>query len=175
MSESKYQNHVILCYFCKTVNPSFAVKCKTCGRNLSGKVDVIDRRTKDDEIKFRTRRTNPNRRMFKRLSVDSFPIYFGTTANIEKTKMLGEGISSIVNISEVGIYINTDSPKPVGTKLLLRFKLLNENYEFNLIGKVIRSVDAKDKPFPHGMALLFVSLTADEKIRLRESCGQLQK
>jgi len=77
--------------------------------------------------------------------------------------------ASIANISEMGIFVKTTDPLPIGTKLALQFA--PPGYEpFKLIGDVAwlnRLRDDGDNPNP-GMGIRFVALTLDERERLVE-------
>ena len=72
--------------------------------------------------------------------------------------------SYITNISEMGIFIRTDSPPPVGTKLRLRFGLENEE-PLSLAGEVIwlNPLRADGDNLNPGMGVRFEELTLDQR------------
>ena len=77
--------------------------------------------------------------------------------------------ASICNISEMGIFVRSTDPLPVGTKLLLCFSPPGHP-AFKLIGTVAwlnRVRDDGDNPNP-GMGVRFVGLTLDDRERLVE-------
>ena len=75
--------------------------------------------------------------------------------------------SYITNISEMGIFIRSDTPMPVGTRLRLRFALENGD-SLELGGEVVwinplRVVGENLNP---GMGVRFTSLTPDARERV---------
>jgi type IV pilus assembly protein PilZ len=74
--------------------------------------------------------------------------------------------SYITNISEMGIFVRSDDPAPVGTELRLRFGLGGEP-ELDLEGTVvwINPVKPSDNLNP-GMGVRFKDLTADQRERI---------
>lgn len=79
--------------------------------------------------------------------------------------------ASIANISEFGIFVRTQEPLEVGTRLILRFAPPGSDEPFVLYGQV-QWVNAlrmlADNPNP-GMGILFVDLTSDARERLIEA------
>ena len=77
--------------------------------------------------------------------------------------------ASIANISEMGIFVRTEQPLAIGTRLLLTFA--PPGYEsFKLAGRVAwinRVREGGDNPNP-GMGVRFVQLTLDDRERLVE-------
>ncbi len=76
--------------------------------------------------------------------------------------------AAITNISELGIFVRTTDPLPIGTLLTLRFAPPNSDASFVLQGMVqwINAVrPLSDNPNP-GMGVRFVRITADERERL---------
>lgn len=76
--------------------------------------------------------------------------------------------ASITNISEMGIFVSTQKPLEVGTRLTLRFAPPGTEDAFVLIGQVqwvnpIRML--ADNPNP-GMGIHFVDLSAENRERL---------
>jgi uncharacterized protein (TIGR02266 family) len=79
--------------------------------------------------------------------------------------------ASIANISEMGIFVRTTEPLPVGTHLTLRFAPPRSNDAFVLRG-VVQWVNTvrplHDNPNP-GMGIRFVELSADDRERIVEA------
>ena len=76
--------------------------------------------------------------------------------------------ASIANISEFGIFVRTDEPLEVGTRLILRFTTPDSDEPFVLQGQVqwVNAVRMlADNPNP-GMGVRFVELTSDARSRL---------
>ena len=76
--------------------------------------------------------------------------------------------ASIANISEMGIFVRTRDPLPVGTLLTLRFQPPGAVDPFVLAGQVqwvnpVRALSVSPNP---GMGVRFVELTADARERL---------
>lgn len=79
--------------------------------------------------------------------------------------------AAITNISELGIFVRTTEPLPVGTHLTLRFVPPNSPDSFVLQGTVqwVNTVrPLRDNPNP-GMGVRFVELTPDDRERLVET------
>jgi type IV pilus assembly protein PilZ len=79
--------------------------------------------------------------------------------------------ASIANISEMGIFVQTIDPLPVGTQLTLRFAPPSSADPFVLRGTVqwvnaIRPLS--DNPNP-GMGVRFIDLSADDRERIVET------
>jgi len=76
--------------------------------------------------------------------------------------------ASITNISEMGIFVRTTEPLPVGTQLTLRFAPLGSDQQFVLDG-IVQWVNAlkplHDNPNP-GMGIRFSNLTPDARERI---------
>jgi type IV pilus assembly protein PilZ len=75
--------------------------------------------------------------------------------------------ASITNISEMGIFVKTFEPLPIGTRLLLTFAPPGQE-AFKLVGTVAWQNKLKlsaDNPNP-GMGIRFVDLTLDDRERL---------
>lgn len=65
----------------------------------------------------------------------------------------------VSDISQTGIFIRTDDPLPPGTKVDLRFTVIDEDFEtVEGIGEVTRVVPPGSKEAP-GMGVVFVELT----------------
>jgi type IV pilus assembly protein PilZ len=76
--------------------------------------------------------------------------------------------ANITNISEVGIFVRTDEPLEVGTRLTLRFGPPGTREAFVLTGQVqwVNAVRMlADNPNP-GMGIRFINLTPEARERL---------
>ncbi|HET9958070.1 MAG TPA: TIGR02266 family protein [Polyangiaceae bacterium] len=76
--------------------------------------------------------------------------------------------ANITNISEVGIFVRTQDPLEVGTRLTLKFSPPSESESLVLVGQVqwvnpVRMLG--DNPNP-GMGIRFVDLTPEARERL---------
>lgn len=79
--------------------------------------------------------------------------------------------ASIANISEFGIFVRTQEPLEVGTRLTLKFAPPGSDEPFVLLGQVqwVNAVRMlADNPNP-GMGIRFVDLTSDARSRLIEA------
>lgn len=79
--------------------------------------------------------------------------------------------ASITNISEMGIFVHTIDPLPVGTQLTLRFAPPNSRESFVLAGVVQwinRVRPHHDNPNP-GMGIRFLALGPDDRERIVET------
>lgn len=94
-----------------------------------------------------TEEERPTRRQAERLVVN------------HEFRSIEEFISEYVSdISRTGVFIRTDDPLPVGTKVDLRFTVIDEDFEtVDGVGEVTRVVPPPD-PAP-GMGVVFVELT----------------
>ena len=70
----------------------------------------------------------------------------------------------VTNISQDGVFIRTDEPYPIGTRVNLRFSIILDEVEtIEGLGEVVRIVD--DPVGVMGMGVVFVDLdTVSEKI-----------
>ncbi len=78
--------------------------------------------------------------------------------------------ANITNISEMGIFVRTQEPLEVGTRLTLKFSPPNASEAFIATGQVqwVNAVRMlADNPNP-GMGIRFVNLTDEERERLVE-------
>ena len=81
----------------------------------------------------------------------------------------------VTNISRDGVFIRTDEPYSIGTRVNLRFSIILEEVEtIEGLGEVVRIVD--DPSTPKGMGVVFVDLdSVSEKIIqrlfIRQSSG----
>jgi type IV pilus assembly protein PilZ len=69
------------------------------------------------------------------------------------------------NISEMGIFVRTDHPAPIGTRLRLRFQLEDELEPLTLDGEVtwINPVRASGDNLNPGMGVRFIQLSPDKR------------
>jgi type IV pilus assembly protein PilZ len=79
--------------------------------------------------------------------------------------------ASITNISELGIFVRTEEPLQVGTRLTLRFTPPNLHAPFVLVGQVqwvnpVRVLAENPNP---GMGIRFVDLTPEDREQLVET------
>lgn len=101
---------------------------------------------------------------FERRSSERFDVTWSVDCETEDTFLY----AAITNISELGIFVRTTDPLPVGTSLTLRFAPPNSGDSFVLEGTVqwINAVrPLHDNPNP-GMGVRFVRITAAERERL---------
>lgn len=74
--------------------------------------------------------------------------------------------SYITNISEMGIFIRSDDPAPVGTELRLRFGLEDEPLELDGLVVWINPVRPGGDNLNPGMGVRFVGLTPEQRERV---------
>ncbi|MDC3962705.1 TIGR02266 family protein [Polyangium jinanense] len=101
---------------------------------------------------------------FERRSSERYDVTWSVDCETEETFLY----AAITNISELGIFVRTTDPLPVGTSLTLRFAPPNSEDSFVLEGTVqwINAVrPLHDNPNP-GMGVRFVHITAAERERL---------
>lgn len=78
------------------------------------------------------------------------------------------------NINDGGIFVETDTPQPIGTSIELEFKLPGADRPIEVIGNVVRSIASDDAP-PDGVAgmgIEFENLDADVREQIN---GIIQK
>jgi uncharacterized protein (TIGR02266 family) len=69
----------------------------------------------------------------------------------------------VSDISRTGVFIRSDDPLPVGTKVDLRFTVIDEDFEtIEGIGEVTRVVAPGTSDAP-GMGVVFIELTSSSK------------
>lgn len=100
----------------------------------------------------------------ERRSADRFEVVWSVDCEADDTFLY----ASITNISALGIFVRTEQPLQVGTRLKLRFTPPGAKTPFVLIGQVqwvnpIRVLAENPNP---GMGIRFVELSADERERL---------
>lgn len=102
-----------------------------------------------------------------RRSSDRFIVTWSVDCHTEETFLY----ASIRNISEMGIFVATLDPLPVGTVITLRFSPPDAVEPFILMGRVqwVNSLKPlADNPNP-GMGVRFLDLTIDARERLVEA------
>ncbi len=80
------------------------------------------------------------------------------------------------NINDGGIFVETDTPQPVGTNVELEFKLPGADRPIKVVGNVVRSVSA-DQVEPDGvvgMAIEFENLNSDIRQQINEIIQKLR-
>jgi type IV pilus assembly protein PilZ len=121
-----------------------------------------DRRNSDPLPIDEDRRLGRDRRQFERVLVDLEVDY-----RCEDTFLF----AYITDISAMGIFVQTRSPEPPGTRLNLRFTVPSTQKSFELEGEVIwinpyRPGDREN--LNPGMGIRFVDLTQSEREKLTE-------
>ena len=76
------------------------------------------------------------------------------------------------NVNEGGIFIETESPKPVGTAVELEFKLPGMDEPLEVVGRVVR-VD-HDGPDGSGMGIEFENLDGSCRDRINDVIRKLR-
>lgn len=80
--------------------------------------------------------------------------------------------ASITNISEMGIFVRTTDPLPIGTSLTLRFEPEGRAASAFVLCGMVQWVNAfrngHDNPNP-GMGVAFIDLTPDDRERIVET------
>jgi type IV pilus assembly protein PilZ len=103
----------------------------------------------------------------ERRSYERFEVTWSVDCETEDTFLY----ASIGNISEMGIFVQTTDPLPVGTQLTLRFAPPSSVDPFVLRGTVqwVNAVrPLSDNPNP-GMGVRFIDLSADDRERIVET------
>lgn len=73
------------------------------------------------------------------------------------------------DISAGGIFIETDQPLPVGSKIQLRISIVHEDVTYiNALGEVMHVIDGKDTKFGAGMGVKFVEIDPEGQNFLKE-------
>jgi hypothetical protein len=76
---------------------------------------------------------------------------------------------TIWNLSEGGAYVVTSSPRRLGSVIHFEYKLWKDEAPFRALAKVVRILHCPNTSTgkPAGMALQFVKVSVDDRIRLR--------
>ncbi|HXV37305.1 MAG TPA: TIGR02266 family protein [Myxococcota bacterium] len=80
------------------------------------------------------------------------------------------------NINDGGIFVETESPQPIGTNVKLEFKLPGSERPVEVVGNVVRSIDA-DQAGPSGtpgMAIEFENLDSDVREQINRIIQKLR-
>jgi type IV pilus assembly protein PilZ len=77
------------------------------------------------------------------------------------------------NINEGGIFVETDTPQPVGTKVELEFKLPGADQPVELAGLVVR-MDQGESDEPCGMGIEFEKLSTEVRQQINEIIRRLR-
>lgn len=103
----------------------------------------------------------------ERRSADRFAVTWSVDCETEDTFLY----ASITNISEMGIFVRTEKPLAVGTRLVLRFAPPSAAEPFVLTGIVqwINPVRPLGDNVNPGMGIRFESLTLDDRERIVEA------
>jgi type IV pilus assembly protein PilZ len=80
------------------------------------------------------------------------------------------------NINDGGIFVETDTPQPIGTSVELEFKLPGADRPIEVIGNVVRSIES-DQATPDGVAgmgIEFENLDSDVREQINEIIQRLR-
>ena len=80
------------------------------------------------------------------------------------------------NINDGGIFVETDTPQPIGTSVELEFKLPGADRPIEVIGNVVRSIES-DQVTPDGVAgmgIEFENLDSDVREQINEIIQRLR-
>jgi type IV pilus assembly protein PilZ len=80
------------------------------------------------------------------------------------------------NINDGGIFVETDTPQPIGTSVELEFKLPGADRPIEVIGNVVRSIET-DQATPDGVAgmgIEFENLDSDVREQINEIIQRLR-
>ncbi|GMV12322.1 MAG: TIGR02266 family protein [Polyangiaceae bacterium] len=104
------------------------------------------------------------RRLRERRSADRFDVVWSVDCETDDTFLY----ASITNISELGIFVRTNQPLQVGTRLTLRFAVPTASESFVLAGVVqwVNPLRVLGENLNPGMGISFVDLKADERERI---------
>lgn len=116
----------------------------------------------DDPPDESLRRLRRNRR-----SADRFDVVWSVDCEAEDTFLY----ASITNISELGIFVRTNQPLQIGTRLTLRFRVPASREEFVLTGQVqwVNPLKVLAENLNPGMGVRFVDLTPEDRERIVET------
>ena len=80
------------------------------------------------------------------------------------------------NINDGGLFVETDTPQPIGTCVQLEFKLPGADRPIEVIGNVVRSIES-DQATPDGVAgmgIEFENLDSDVREQINEIIQRLR-
>ena len=67
----------------------------------------------------------------------------------------------VTNLSRSGVFIKSDDPLPVGTRVILKFTVIMEDLEtIEGVGEVVRTVYPEDHDGEAGMGVVFIELSS---------------
>ncbi len=80
------------------------------------------------------------------------------------------------NINDGGLFVETETPQPIGTKVELEFKLPGADQPIKVVGNVVRSVSADqvDSDGAAGMGIEFENLDSDVRQQINEIIQKLR-
>ena len=81
------------------------------------------------------------------------------------------------NINDGGIFVETETPQPVGTNVELEFKLPGADQPIEVVGNVVRSIsaaDLTDSDATPGMGIEFENLGSDVRQQINEIVKKLR-
>jgi len=80
------------------------------------------------------------------------------------------------NINDGGIFVETDSPQPIGTSVELEFKLPGADRPIQVVGNVVRAVSADqvERDGIAGMAIEFENLDSEDRQQINEIIQKLR-
>jgi type IV pilus assembly protein PilZ len=80
------------------------------------------------------------------------------------------------NINDGGIFVETETPQPIGTNVELEFKLPGADRPIKVVGNVVRSVSADqvDSNATAGMGIEFENLDSDVRQEINEIVQKLR-
>ncbi len=80
------------------------------------------------------------------------------------------------NINDGGLFVETDTPQPIGTNVELEFKLPGADRPIKVVGNVVRSVNADqvDSDGAAGMGIEFENLGSDVRQQINEIIQKLR-
>ena len=80
------------------------------------------------------------------------------------------------NINDGGIFVETDTPQPIGTNVELEFKLPGADQPIKVVGNVVRSVSADqgESDAAAGMGIEFENLDSEVRQQINEIVRKLR-
>ncbi len=80
------------------------------------------------------------------------------------------------NINDGGIFIETETPQPIGTNIELEFKLPGADLPIKVVGNVVRSIsaDQAESDAIAGMGIEFENLDSDVRQEINEIVQKLR-
>ncbi len=80
------------------------------------------------------------------------------------------------NINDGGLFVETETPQPIGTKVELEFKLPGADQPIKVVGNVVRTVSADqgESDAAAGMGIEFENLDSDVRQQINEIIQKLR-